>query len=200
MRVIRPVMSALTSTFFLGWILPLAVTAATRSRRPTFSKRTSVPFSRLALALTSTRTMRSTTPPPPSSTLFRLDMSPRSSRLAQAAADRGFQGGQRFVIVVVGVHVVALRTQRGHLGIEQLKERPRSDPVALRGELQLLAGRRAVRVLQADRAVRRLQHQERLAHLRLHRETARPHRLLHVFVLGMRFRHAQRTREVREQW
>ena len=75
MRVIRPVMSALMSTFFFGWILPLAVTAATRSRRPTVSKRTSTPFSRFALALTMIRTTTSTPIPPPSSTLFRLDMS-----------------------------------------------------------------------------------------------------------------------------
>src|SRR5438270_56768 len=43
-------MSADTSTFFLGWILPLAVTAATRSRRPVVSNRTSWPRSRRAAA------------------------------------------------------------------------------------------------------------------------------------------------------
>ena len=42
-RMIRPVMSALMSTLVLGSIFPLAVTALTRSRRPTCSMRTSVP-------------------------------------------------------------------------------------------------------------------------------------------------------------
>src|SRR5216117_4134824 len=160
-------MSALTSTFFFGWILPLAVTAATKSRRPTFSKRTSVPFSRLALALTITRTT-SSTPPPPSSTLFRLDMSTRSSRLAQAAADRGFQCGQRLMVIVNRVHVVVLRPQPRHLRVQQLEERARAHSVALGGELQLLPRGRAVRVLEPDRAKRRLQRQVRLAHLGLH--------------------------------
>ena len=47
--VIRPVMSALTSTLVSASILPLAVTAATRSRAETGSSRTSVarlPFGR----------------------------------------------------------------------------------------------------------------------------------------------------------
>src|SRR5213592_3923327 len=123
MRVIRPVMSALTSTFFLGWIFPLAVTAATRSRRPTVSKRTSMPFSRLALALTITRMIRRTAPPPPNSTLFRLDMAARSSRLAQAAADGGFQQRQGLVVVVRRVHGIALGTERGDLRVQQLEER-----------------------------------------------------------------------------
>src|SRR5438093_3926247 len=192
-------MSALTSTFFFGWILPLAVTAATRLRRPTFSKRTSVPFSRLALALTITRTTRSTTPPPPSSTLFRLDMSTCSSRLAQAAADRGFQRGQRLMVIVNRVHVVVVRPQPRHLGVQQLEERARAHPVALGGELQLLPRRRAVRVLESDRAKRRLQRQVRLAHLGLHGEAARPHRLLEVPVVRPRLRHAHGSREVREQ-
>ncbi len=76
----RPVMSALMSTFFFGWILPLAVTAATRSRRPTFSKRTSTPRSRRAPALITTSTAINTTAPVPTSSLLRLDMSLGSSR------------------------------------------------------------------------------------------------------------------------
>src|SRR6266496_1227768 len=199
MRVILPVMSALISTFFLGWIFPLAVTAATRSRRPTFSKRTSVPFSRLALALTITRTTRSTTPPPPSSTLFRLDMSTRSSPLAQAAADRGFQCGQRLMVIVNRVHVVVLRPQPRDLGVEQLEERARAHAIPLGRELQLLARRRAIRVLQADRAKRRLQREVRLADLGLHAQPARPHGFFQVAVVRPRLRYAQRPGEVREQ-
>jgi hypothetical protein len=42
-RMMRPVMSAEISTEVWGSILPLAVTALTRSRRPTCSMRTSVP-------------------------------------------------------------------------------------------------------------------------------------------------------------
>src|SRR5437667_10180732 len=183
MRVIRPVMSALTSTFFLGWIFPLAVTAATRSRRPTVSNRTSMPFSRLALALTITSRTRSTAPPPPNSTLFRLDMSSRSSRLTQAAADRGFERGQGLMVIVRRVHVVAFRAQRRDLRIQQLEKRARPHAVALRGELQLLAGGGAVGVLQTHGPERRLQRQERLADLGLYTQAACPHLLVEVVVL-----------------
>src|SRR5216117_410696 len=183
----RPVMSALMSTFFLGWILPLAVTAATRSRRPTCSNRTSIPLSRLALALTSTRMTSRTAPPPPNSTLFFLDMAARSSRLTQAAADGGFQRRQGLVIVVRRVHGVALGTQRGDLRIQQLEERARTHAIALGRELQLFAGSAEVRILQADGSERRLQRQERLAHFRMHGQAARPNRLLEIAVLGPRF-------------
>src|SRR5581483_8279169 len=77
--VMRPVMSALMSTFFLGWILPLAVTAATRSRRCTFSNRTSMPRSRRAAALTTSTPTITTAAPTPTRTLLRLDMASRSS-------------------------------------------------------------------------------------------------------------------------
>src|SRR2546423_12816044 len=126
MRVIRPVMSALTSTFFLGWILPLAVTAATRSRRPTVSNRTSWPFSPLALALTTIRTTTRAMIPPPNSTLFRLDMAARSSRLTQAAADGCLQCRQGLVGVVCRVHGGALGAQRGDLRVQQFGEWPRA--------------------------------------------------------------------------
>src|SRR5882672_687398 len=182
----RPVMSALMSTFFLGWILPLAVTAATRSRRPTCSKRTSMPLSRLALALTSTRITSRTAPPPPNSTLFRLDMAARSSRLTQAAADGGFKERQGLVIIVCRVHGVALGTQRGDLRVQQLEERSRADAVALGGELQLLARGGAVRVLQTHSTIGRLQGQVCLAHLGVHGQATRPHRLLEVVVLRPR--------------
>src|SRR6266581_6456618 len=183
----RPVMSALMSTFFLGWILPLAVTAATRSRRPTCSNRTSMPLSRLALALTSTRMTSRTAPPPPNSTLFFLDMAARSSRLTQAAADGGFQQRQGLVVVVRRVHGVAFGTERSDLCVEQLEECARADAVALGGKLELLAGSSAVRVLQPDRPERRLQRQERLAHLGLDAQAARPHRFFQVVMLGARF-------------
>src|SRR6058998_1334164 len=143
----RPVMSALMSTFFLGGIFPLAVTAATRSRRPTVSKRTSVPLSRFALALTITSTMRKTTPPPPNSILFRLDMAARSSQLTQAAADGCFQCRQGLVVVVGRVHGVALGSQRGDLRVQQFEEGPGPDAIALGRELELLARGGAVRVL-----------------------------------------------------
>src|SRR2546426_367727 len=97
-------MSALMSTFFLGWILPLAVTAATRSRLATFSKRTSTPRSRRA---------------------------------------------------VIGV-------------------------------------------LDRDGPVGALQGQERLAHLRLHGQAARPHLLLQIAVLRARLGELGLTREVAE--
>src|SRR5437016_635887 len=186
MRVIRPVMSALTSTFFLGWIFPLAVTAATRSRRPTVSNRTSLPFSRLALALTITSTIRRTAPPPPNNTLFRLDMAPRSSRLTQTAADGGFQKRQGLVVVVRRVHGVALGTESGDLSVQQLEEGARADAVALGGELQLLARRAAIRVLQADGSEGGLQRQECLAHFSLHGQAPRPHRFFKVPVLRAR--------------
>src|SRR2546427_1053719 len=161
MRVIRPVMSALMFTFFVGWIFPLAVTAATRSRRPTVSNRTSIPFSRFALALTMIRTTTRTPIPLPNSTLFRLDMAARSSRLTQAAADGGFQQRQGLVVVVRRVHCIAFGTERRDLCVQQLEERPGSDPVALGGKLELLAGSGAIRVLQADRPERGLQRRER---------------------------------------
>src|SRR5438874_1861635 len=183
MRVIRPVMSALTSTFFLGWIFPLAVTAATRSRRPTVSNRTSTPLSRLALALTITSSTMSTAAPPPNSNLFRLDMSSRSSRLTQAAADRSFERGQGLVVVVRRVHVVALRAQRRDLRIQQLEERSRSHAVALGGELQLLTGGGPVRVLQAYGLECRLQRQECLAHLGLHTQATCPDRFVEIVAL-----------------
>jgi hypothetical protein len=41
--MMRPVMSALMSTDVFASMVPLAVTALTRSRRPTCSSRTSVP-------------------------------------------------------------------------------------------------------------------------------------------------------------
>src|SRR5437867_9789218 len=167
-RVMRPVMSALMSTFFLGWILPLAVTAATRSRRPTCSNRTSIPLSRLALALTSTRMTSRTAPPPPNSTLFFLDMAARSSRLTQAAADGGFQQRQGLVVVVRRVHGVALGTQRGDLRVQQLEERPRADAVALGGELQLLARGAPIRVLYPPGRMGCLHGRYALAHAGLH--------------------------------
>src|SRR2546428_8971824 len=182
-----PVMSALMSTFFLGGIYPLAVPAATRSRRPTVSKRTSIPLSRFALVLTITSTIRSTAPPPPNSTLFRLDMAARSSRLTQAAADGCFQRRQGLVIVVRRVHGIALGTQRGDLRVQQLEKCARAHAVAFGRQLQLLARSRAVRVLQSDGAIGGLQRQKRLAHVGLHRQATRAHRLLEVPVLGPRF-------------
>src|SRR2546425_1605489 len=198
-RVMRPVMSALTSTFFFGWTLPLAVTAATRSRWPTFSMRTSIPFSRLALALASTSTTIASSPPPPSSTLFRLDMVACILSLTQGPPDRGFEHGQRLVVIVDRCHVIQLGAQRRHLGVEQLEERARTDAVALGRQLQLLTGRGAVRILDRDRRERRLQREIRLAHFRLHAEAARPHRLLKVLVLGPRLRDAHRPRQIRPQ-
>src|SRR6185295_1481610 len=167
MRVMRPVMSALMSTFFLGWILPLAVTAATRSRRPTVSNRTSVPLSRLALALTMISTTTRAATPPPSSTLFLLDMSTQSSRLTQTAADRGFQHGNGLVVIVHGVHILAFGPKCLDLRIEQIEERARTHAVALGGELELLTPCRAVGVLDSNRAIRRLQREVRLADIGL---------------------------------
>src|SRR3989442_385582 len=197
--VIRPVMSALMSTFFLGWILPLAVTAATRSRRPTFSNRTSWPRSRRAPALMTTRLTMRTAAPAPSSSLLRVDMCLASSRLAEGPADRRFEGGQRLVIVEHGVHVVRLGAQRGHLRVEQLEERPRAHAVALRGELQPVARCGPVRVLDRRRAVRRRHRQVGLAHLGLHLQAARPHRLLQILLLRFRLRHLQRLLEIPPQ-
>src|ERR1700704_4095427 len=128
--------------------------------------------------------IRRTAPPLPNSTLFRLDMAARSSRLTQAAADGGFQCRQGLVIVVRRVHCIALGAERSYLRIQELEEGPRSDAVALGGELELLTGCAAIRVLQADGPERGLQRQECLAHFRVHGQTARPHRLLEVAVLG----------------
>src|SRR5689334_18441356 len=152
MRVMRPVMSALRSTFFLGWIFPLAVTAATRSRVVTCSSRTSVPRSRLAFTLTTTIPTSTTRPAPPASTLFRFDMVGLSSfRLAEPAADGRFQRGHRLVVIVDGGDVVVLRVQLRHLRIEQLEERSRAHAVALGGELELLARGGTIGVLDGDR-------------------------------------------------
>src|SRR6266704_975991 len=187
--VIRPVMSAEMSTFFLGWILPLAVTAATRSRRPTFSKRTSWPRSRRAPALITTSPTIRAAAPAPTSHLLRVDMSFGSSRLPQRPADRRFERGQRFVIVVHRAHIVRLGAQRGHLGVEQLEERSRAHAIALGRELQHVVRRRPVGVLNRGRPVRRLQDQVCLSHLGLHLETARPYRLLQVLLLRLGLRH-----------
>src|SRR4029077_11933610 len=142
-----------------------------------------MPLSRFALTLTITSTIRSTAPPPPNSTLFRLDMTAQSSRLTQAAADGGFQQRQGLVVVVCRVHGVALGAQRGDLRVQQLEKCARADTVALRRQLQLLTGSAPIRILQADRPERGLQRQERLAYLRLYGQAARPHRFLEVAVL-----------------
>src|SRR2546425_247900 len=196
--VMRPPMSGLMSTFFLGWILPLAVTAATRSRRDTFSNRTSAPRSRRAPALTTTRAPINKIAPPPTSSLLRLDMSLRFLSLTQRPADGGLEGRQGLVVIVHRAYVVRFGAQRRDLRVEQLEEGAGADPIALRGELELLARRRPVRVLDRDRAVRRLKREVRLAPLRLHREAPRPHRLRHVAVLGARLRQLRRAREVGE--
>src|SRR5437867_785723 len=183
-RVIRPVMSALMSTFFLGWILPLAVTAATRSRCPTFSNRTSAPRSRRAPALITTSPAITTATPAPTSTLPRFDMfapilrSPLTAHRSpltahpspQRPAHRRLEGGHRLVIIVHGADVVALRPQRRHLGVEQLEKCSRADAVALGGELQLLAPRDAIRVLDRHGAVRRHDDEVGLVHVGLQLE------------------------------
>src|ERR1051326_4474993 len=196
--VMRPVMSGLTSTFVWGWILPLAVTAATRSRRPTFSKRTSAPFSRLALALSTIKPVTRTAPATPSATLPALDMS-RSFRLAQRPADRSFERGHRLVVIVYGADVARLRLQLRHLGVEELEERPGADAVAVGRELQLLAGQHPVRVLNRHRLIRGLQRVERLAHFGLQPERAGAHALLQVLLRGFRLRDLRRLPEVRPQ-
>src|SRR6266446_10469111 len=94
------------------------------------------------------RTTTRTPIPLPNSTLFRLDMAARSSRLTQAAADGCFQRRQGLVIVVCRVHGVALGTERSDLRVQQLEERARADAVALGGQLQLLGGGAAIRILQ----------------------------------------------------
>src|ERR1700745_3214438 len=108
-----------------------------------------MPFSRFALALTRIRMMTRAPIPLPNSTLFRLDMAARSSRLTQAAADGCFERRQSLVIVVCRVHGAARGPQRGDLPIQQLEERPRAHAVPLRGELELLSGRGTVGVLQS---------------------------------------------------
>src|SRR2546427_3054896 len=96
------------------------------------------------------RTTTRTPIPLPNNTLFRLDMSARSSRLTQTAADGGFQQRQGLVIVVRRVHCIAFGPERGDLRVQQLEERPRPDAVALGGQLELLASSAAIRILQAD--------------------------------------------------
>ena len=105
--MMRPVMSAEMSTEVLGSILPLAVTALTRSRRPTCSMRTSTPACFFCWILKPAK-------PPPASTRMprrQSDLHPtRHVRpsLAEWAADRGLQRRDGLVIVVHRVHVVAL--------------------------------------------------------------------------------------------
>src|SRR5438876_7145766 len=146
-----------------------------------------MPLSRFALALTITSTIRSTAPPPPNSTLFRLDMAACSSRLTQAAAHGCFYRRQGLVVIVRRVHGIAFGTERGDLRVQQLEECARADAVALGRQLQLLAGSTPIRILQADSPERRLQRQKRLAHFGLHRQAPRSHRLLEIPVLGPRF-------------
>ena len=84
--MIRPVMSALTSTLRLGTILPLAVTVATRFRRPTASSRTSTPFSRREATLKPTRPASASPIPPKTSSLFLPDI-PIPQRKGRPTAD-----------------------------------------------------------------------------------------------------------------
>src|SRR5881628_1333200 len=123
----------------------------------------------------------------------------RLLRLPQRPADRRFERGQRLVIVVPGVDIVGLGAQRRHLGVQQLEERPRADAVALRGQLQLLARCRAVRVLNGDRLKRRLERQVRLTDVGLHLQSTCPHRFLQILLLGLGLRHLQRLLEVTPQ-
>src|SRR2546425_12189648 len=67
--------------------------------------------------------------------------------LAQWPPDRGFERGQRLVVVVHGGDVLRLRPQRGDLRVEQLEEGPRADAIALGGELQSLLRRAEIGVL-----------------------------------------------------
>jgi hypothetical protein len=60
----RPVTSELTSTLVRGWICPLAVTEATRSRASTASTRTAVALPRLLAAVTPKNSAAASTTPP----------------------------------------------------------------------------------------------------------------------------------------
>src|SRR2546428_9559131 len=143
----RPPMSGLMSTFFLGWILPLAVTAATRSRRDTFSNRTSAPRSRRAPALTTPRAPINKIAPPPTSSLLRLDMSLRFLSLTQRPADGGLEGRQGLLEIEHPAYESRFAPNRPNLPAEQPKEGAEADPKALRADLKRLPPRRPVRGL-----------------------------------------------------
>src|SRR5258705_901280 len=93
-----------------------------------------MPLSPLALALTRIRTTTRAPIPLPNSTLFRLDMAARSSRVTQAAADGCVQCRHGLVIVVCRFHGVALGTARIDRRVPQDADISLDDAVATRGQ------------------------------------------------------------------
>src|SRR5690242_9377832 len=192
----RPVMSAEMSTFFLGWILPLAVTAATRSLRPTVSKRTSTPLSRFALA---ERTISPTTrmpPPAKRNSLPRFDMSIPILELVQRLTDRRFERGAGLVIVVDGCDVVTFRFGVRHLRIHHVEERPRAHAVPVGSELQSVLGRCPISVLDRNSLIGGLERQVSVLYQGTKPERLCPGRLIGLLLVGLGLGHRDRLLKI----
>src|SRR5262249_56212610 len=134
--MIRPVMSALISTDVLASIFPLAVTALTRSRRATFSIRTSVPANFFLCDWYAI-------PPPAAAaraTTIKPIFMPRDMwlpQLTKGTTDRGLQRRDRLVVVVDRVHVITFGSLDGVLGIRDLERGTGAEPIAVLGQPQL---------------------------------------------------------------
>src|SRR3990172_8143000 len=114
--MIRPVISALTSTLVCASILPLAVTIEVRSRVAMASSRTSVarpPFRAADRAVMPPTTTTSRTMNRP--TFVRRDM--RALSLAKWTSDRELERGDGLVVRVDGVDVARLGLGHVVLGI-----------------------------------------------------------------------------------
>src|ERR1051326_3112387 len=174
--VIRPVMSALMSTLVFASILPLAVTAATRSRVPTGSSRTSV--ARLPFL----EALRATNPPTTTRAivknsvhLARRDM--KAPRLTQGAADGELEQRDGLVVFVHRGHVVTFSAGYRILGIRDLERGAAAQTIAILGQADLFARGDAALLLRLNGAVA-IEHGEILPRdVGLHRQFARAHAL-----------------------
>ena len=179
--MMRPVMSALMSTLVSASILPLAVTAATRSCRPTGSSRTSV-----ALVLLAVR--KAEEPPPDderdddndSPSLVPRDMI--AFLVSEVVGRPRIERGERLVIIVNRVDVVAFGPLHRVLRIRQLERGAAAEPVAVLRQPELLPRRVAAGLLHGDGLIGRLERQEAPLHIGPYLEPAGPHAFLGVIL------------------
>ena len=96
------------------------------------------------------------------------------SSLAKWAADRGFERGDGFVIIVDRVHVVTFGPLHRVLRIRHLERGARAEPVPVLRQPELIAGRLPVGRLHRDRLVGRLKPEEARVHVASHLEPPGP--------------------------
>src|SRR6185312_7197608 len=141
----RPLTSEEMSALVFGSTWPLAVTDATRSRRSTFSSRTSVGLlPRVAAASTSTpATSATSTPATPNFAPLVMGIP-----LSQWVAHRTFERGERFVKLIDRVDAIVLGRRVRGLRIRDVEVRRRTSLVLHLGQIELLASLGRVLFLQ----------------------------------------------------